>query len=37
MKKLGFEGEYNYSTPIESLNGEDVYHTISFHSVSSDS
>lgn len=33
MNKYGFKGEYTYSTPIESLNGKDVYHTISFHSA----
>jgi hypothetical protein len=33
MKKLGYKGEYTYSTPIESLNEKDVYHTIYFHDI----
>ena len=35
LKDLGFKGEYNYSTTIESLNGKDLYNTISFHTPKS--
>ena len=34
MNGLGFKGEYTYSTPQQSLNGKDVFHTLSFHTES---
>lgn len=35
MKKLGYKGEYTYTTPQESLNGKDVFQSIVFHTVNS--
>ena len=33
MKRLGYKGEYTYTSPIESLNGKDRYYSITFHDV----
>ena len=33
VKKYGFKGDYSYTTPMESLNGKDVFYVLTFHTT----